>query len=96
MDVWEFLDTEVQGADEVRALADWSTNYGAGCSPFGVFLDLIGWSEENLGEPLVSDHSSVLGYLEADYLGDALKEYADNPSVVLSWISDLMEAEANG
>jgi hypothetical protein len=95
-DVWEFLDTEAQGADEVRALANWATNYDAGRSPFGVFLDLIGWSEDNLGESLVPNPSSVIGYLEADYLADALKEYAHNPSAVMSWIGDLMEAEANG
>lgn len=95
MNVWDLLEADAQGANNVRDLAAWSTNYDAGRSPFGVFLDLIGWSEENLGESLVPNPSSVIGYLEADYLGDALKDYAHNPSTVLAWVDGLMMAEYN-
>jgi hypothetical protein len=54
-------------------------------------LDLIGWSEDNYGTPMSS--GVRLGYLEADYLGDALKEWADYPQQVEDWITDLMNCE---
>jgi hypothetical protein len=60
-----------------------------------VFLDLIGYSDNHFGEPLVKDASKVLGYLEIDYLGDALKEYAKNPDDVLKWIEQLDNIEGS-
>jgi hypothetical protein len=35
----------------------------------------------------------VLGYMELDYLADALKEYAENPQAVLDFIGAIDEAE---
>ena len=35
-----------------------------------------------------------LGYLELDYLADALKEYADRPGDVMEFVNKLMEAES--
>jgi hypothetical protein len=35
----------------------------------------------------------VLGYVELDYLADALKEYAENPQAVLGFIQAFNEAE---
>jgi hypothetical protein len=59
-------------------------------SPASLFLDLIGWSEEELGERLTRDNMPSLGYLELDYLGDALKEYATRPGDVMAYVSNLI------
>jgi hypothetical protein len=37
----------------------------------------------------------VMGFMELDYLADALKEYANNPQAVLDFIEDIMRAEGN-
>jgi len=85
-----------QGCDETGNLYRWSTNYDAGTGPFALFLDLIGWSEEEgIGD--VYDYANRnLGYVELDYLADALKEYADRPRDVSEYVNALMEAEREG
>lgn len=94
MNAWEYLDTPRHGCEDVRALANWSTNYDVRTgTPYQVFLDLIGYSESNYGERIVDNPTRVLGYLELDYLADALKEYAIRPRDVEAWIDGLMEAE---
>jgi hypothetical protein len=79
---------------QVAALYSWSTNYDPGQGPSTLFLDLIGWSEEEFGAPCF-DHNKIgsFGYVELAYLADALKAYADNPSWVRSYVDDLMVAE---
>jgi hypothetical protein len=63
-------------------------------TPYHLFLDLIGYSDEHFGESLYKGNpANVLGFMELDYLGDALKEYANNPQAVEDWIDLLMEAE---
>lgn len=95
VNVWEYLDTETTNCEEVRALVNWSTNFNVTeGTPYQVFLDLIGYSEENFGVNLVSDPERVLGYLELDYLADALKEYVKNPQAVTNWITRLEEIES--
>jgi hypothetical protein len=91
-DIWEFLEDEtIFHPTETKALFEWSLNYDHQDRPFNLMLDLIGWSEDNYGTPMSS--GVRLGYLEADYLGDALKEWADHPQQVEDWITDLMNCE---
>lgn len=66
-------------------LFEWSENYSFP-SPASLFLDLIGWSEEYLGERLCGEVMPNLGYLEADLLGKALQEYSHRPSEVMDWV----------
>ena len=81
-------------ADRVAKLADWSQNYDSRTgTPFGVFLDLIGYSEDNFGENLVKNPQKVLGFLEMDYLADALRQYADRPADVSEFVYKLVTAE---
>lgn len=96
--VWDLYENPTKGAEETSALAQWSLNYDSKTgTPFQIFLDLIGWSEENIGGNLFrGDFSRVLGFMELDYLGDALKEYATNPHAVHSFIFELFELEAKG
>jgi hypothetical protein len=97
--VWDLYENPTKGAEETSALAHWSLNYDMDKTgtPFQIFLDLIGWSEENLGSNLFrGEFSRVLGFMELDYLGDALKEYATNPEAVHRFLSELFELEAKG
>lgn len=93
--IWELLEEEHPKAKETNALFQWSLNYDFEQRPFNLFLDLIGWSAERFGSPLF-DMSTVhlsIGYMEADYLGDALKEWATDPHGVEEWINTLMDLD---
>ena len=81
----------------ISGLYDWSTNYEYP-TPFTYFLDLIGYSDEMVGDNL-ADWSKVatnLQYLELDYLGDALKEYATYGAGAYRFVLELLEAEQFG
>jgi hypothetical protein len=92
---WDLIETPADNVVEVTNLLHWSMNYDVRKgTPYYIFLDLIGYSTEHLGCRLFSGNPrDVLGFLEMDYLGDALKEYANNPQAVEDWIELLMEAE---
>lgn len=71
----------------------WSENF-EGSSPFGVFLDLIGYSNDYFGGTLTTWASlqSVLGFMELDYLADALKVFASHPMDVEDFIGRLHDS----
>ena len=96
MDVWQLLEDAPSGCDAVASLYQWSTNYDCGKGPFTLFIDLIGWSEDNIGSTIYpySDLQGSLGYVELDKLADALTAYADRPHDVSDYVSALLEAEA--
>jgi len=81
----------------ITGLYQWSLNYEAGRTPFTLFIDLIGWSAENIGSPLfdLSEVHRVIGYLEADYLGDALKEYATIGQDAYDYVVRIIDAEVS-
>lgn len=88
-DVWQFTEN---APDYVEATADlwhWSTNFDAGKGPVSLFLDIIGWSDDNLGEPIYDMREASLGYLEIDKLAAALSEYAKRPQDVRAWVDEL-------
>lgn len=76
--------------DGVATLYEWSENF-EWPSPWALFLDVIGYSAENFGETIfdVKEQGSKLGYVELDYLADALKEYAIKPRDVEELIDTL-------
>ena len=92
---WDLIETPAANVVEVTNLIHWSMNYDTRKgTPYHLFLDLIGYSHEHFGDTLIKGNpANVLGFLEMDYLGDALKEYANNPQAVCDWIALLMEAE---
>jgi hypothetical protein len=94
--IWEFLEEEPRWGKKTKELYEWSMNYET-FEPFRKFLDLIGHSEDTIGEPLGKwdKPSLLLGYKELGFIGEALLEYADNPSEVISYIDDLLEHEVN-
>jgi len=89
-DVWAFTEDAPDYASDVADLWHWSTNYEAGKGPFTLFVDLIGWSEDNIGETLYDLTSASLGYVELSKLADALKQYADRPQDVRAWVDELL------
>jgi hypothetical protein len=75
--------------ETIQALADWSEN----CefpTPFALFLDLIGWSEETCGERMCSESMPAIGYVEAYKLGQALEAWADHPREVEEAVTALV------
>lgn len=79
--------------EPIARLYEWSLNYEPGANPWCVVLDLIGWSEENLGETITRNPSQVLGYYELGIVADTLKAYAENPQMVGAAIEALTRAE---
>lgn len=77
-------------ASDTAHLMSWCEGNYDFPAPSSLFLDLIGYSEEELGEDLCSQKKPALGYLEIDLLAKALTEYATRPSDVFAWVSDLM------
>ena len=77
-------------------LASWSGNYDHP-TPFALFLDIIGVSDEQYGEPMfdLKQCPSKMGFLEIGMLGEALREYADNPGDVTEWVNALLAADGN-
>jgi hypothetical protein len=91
---WAIYEDPRKGAEHTTALFEWSRNYNYP-TPATVFLGLIGYGEEEYGEAVQIPQGVALGYLELDYLADALKEYASNPQTVSDAIAEMLEAEGN-
>jgi hypothetical protein len=94
--IWDLLESPKPSQEHTAGLISWSMNYDLKTgTPYHLFLDLIGYSDENYGEPLfnLANVQKVLGFMELDYLADALKEYAENPQAVLDFIQAIDNAE---
>jgi len=76
----------------VQDLADWSENCERP-TPFGLFLDLVGWSEEIFGCNLCDGQLPSLGYVEAGKLAAALGAWSDRPRDVEAAIEAVMGRE---
>ena len=67
--------------EAIERLLHWSDNF-QGCNPFGLYLDLIGFSQEYFDVPCCPidnyEFSSILGYKELCMLGDALNVFRNN------------------
>ena len=87
------LENPPANCDPIARLWHWSLN----CyypTPASLYLDLIGWSEEELGYRLCGDTMPAVGYLEAGMLGEALTAYSDHPQQVTDYVTALLEAES--
>ena len=89
---YDLIENPPSCAESVARLWSWSENYDYP-TPATLFLDLIGYSEEEIGEPLCDLRKIRLGYLEIDMLADALKEYADRPQDVYDYTHKLATAD---
>ena len=90
----QLLDSPPEYAEGVARLWNWSTNHEYP-APSSLFLDLIGYSEEQFGQPL-SDLNTIhakLGFKELGLLSEALSDYANRPHDVLEYVEAVLEAE---
>lgn len=91
---WTLTENPPKNTERTASLASWSTNYDTKTgTPFGVFLDLIGYSKEEFGGSLVTDPTKCLGFLEYGMLADALTEYSNHPNEVNDFIRELISAD---
>jgi hypothetical protein len=94
LDFFDLIENAPENLQGVARLASWATNYDTKTgTPFGVFLDLIGYSEDEFGENLISKPQRVLDFVGIDHLADALKEFADRPDDVRDFVQKLISAE---
>lgn len=89
-DIWQILESPPKECECVTDLYSWSLNYYAGNGPFMLFLDIIGWSEDNIGQAMFDFNIASLGYIEIDRLAQALTEYTDRPYIVRDFVDLLM------
>jgi hypothetical protein len=91
----EILEKGEDRFPHIAGLYQWSTNYEAGKTPFTLFIDLIGYTSHEYGQTLfnLNDITRTMGYLELDYLGDALKEYATIGGDAYDYVVSILEAE---
>jgi len=94
-DIWTLLEQPAPaGCEAVQDLFSWSLNYNAGTGPFVLFLDLIGYSNDEYGEPMYPYNLvGGFGYLELSKLAAALNEFTTDPGTVRTYVYRLMEAE---
>lgn len=85
MFVEEMLENPPAYVESVALLIDWSRNFDPEKSPYALFLDLIGWSEEEVGSKLYEGGS--LGSVEAHKLANALEEWSNRPTDVEDFIN---------
>lgn len=83
-----------QARELVSDLWSWSENFNYP-TPASLFLDLIGYSEDELGGRLCESATPTLGYREHHLLGWALLAYAHRPSDVLERVAELLQEEAD-
>jgi hypothetical protein len=94
MTTYEMID-KAGWVEGVAALADWARNETYPTT-FSLFLDLIGWSADEVGEPLYDLRNlpgGSLGFLEIGKLADALGEYTKRPLDVRDWVNEFMAAD---
>lgn len=77
-------------AEDTAHLFSWCEGNYNFPAPSSLFLDLIGYSEEEHGYNLTATKMPSLGYLEIDLLAKAMTEYAKRPNDVRDFVGNLM------
>ena len=90
---YDLLDNAPTELEPIARLFRWSQNYDYP-TPATLYLDLVGYSEEELGERLCSETMPALGYLELHYLGAALMTYSDRPQEAAQYVQRVLDAES--
>jgi hypothetical protein len=103
--IWEYVEAAPGFVSAIADLWGWSLNYDHQDPrrPFPLFLDLVGYSEEQYGCRLSTwgrnEQGSFggavegLGWIELDKLAKALLEYTDRPRECDDWITGLMSGD---
>jgi hypothetical protein len=87
---YELCDNAPEYAENTAYLFSWCEGNYDFPAPSSLFLDLVGYSEDEHGENLTAHKMPQLGYLEINLLAKALTEYASRPNDVRDFIDMLM------
>ena len=88
---YDLCDTAPEYAEDTAHLFYWCEGNYNFPAPSSLFLDLIGYSEEEHGQRLTSEKAwPALGYLELDLIAKALTEYTSRPDDVYAFVEKLM------
>jgi hypothetical protein len=87
---YDLCDTAPEYAEDTAHLFSWCEGNYNFPAPSSLFLDLIGYSEEEHGSRLTAEKFPALGYLELDLIAKALTEYASRPNDVYAFVETLM------
>lgn len=96
---WDLLDVVPAKYQPIASLLSWSLNYDTGnpSNPWTLFLDLVGFSVDEYGCRVSSFYTDErehgLGWVELDYLANALTVWADDPHGCESVTRVLVSAE---
>jgi hypothetical protein len=87
-------DSKTINLEPIKSLFIEASNYPYP-TPLTFFLDLIGYSKEELGENLTTleEMQDKLGYHEIGLLGEGLVAYSDRPQETINLLEELLEAE---
>lgn len=90
----DLLDNPPKEFENIAYLWVWSSNFDYP-SPATVFIDLIGYSDDEYGVVMTTMKQAVrcLGYKELGMLADALNEYAERPNDARDYIRAILNAE---
>jgi hypothetical protein len=89
---YDLCDTAPEYAKDTAHLFSWCEGNYDFPAPSSLFLDLIGYSEEEQGARLTGKEWPALGYLELDLIAKALTEYTSRPLDVYEFVSNLMNS----
>ena len=94
MELEELLDNAPETLSRIARLWSVSSNYEYP-TPATIFIDLIGYTEEEFGEPLTTMKEAVqrLDFVALGLIGQALDEYTDRPGDATAFIRQLLESE---
>lgn len=94
MNTYELIENAPETLSRIARLWSVSSNYEYP-TPATFFIDLIGYTEEEYGEPLTTMEQAVrrLDFIGLGLIGQALDEYTDRPNDARDFIQDLLEAE---
>ena len=86
------MDNPPANCEKTAELYSWSTNYDIRLgTPFGQFLDLIGYSDEQYGEKIIGS-KFILDNEGAYALGEALIEWSNRPHEVEAYCYAILES----
>lgn len=103
--IWDYVEAAPGFVSAIADLWSWSLNYDHSDPrrPFPLFLDLVGYSDEQYGCRLSTWGRNELGgfggaveglgWIELDKLAKALLEYTDRPRECDDWLLGLMSPD---
>ena len=93
--VWEFTEAAPAWASPLVECWSWSLNCDDKGDPWGALLDLVGWSDDELGCRVFpwAARDWSLGWLELGYLSAALNLWSDRPYECAEWVRALQECD---